>query len=63
MTSMKRGLQTILAIPSVLPLVVGALGFVFGAGLPVPAGEVNPKLDSQFRFIAWQTRIASHGDR
>jgi ABC-type Fe3+ transport system permease subunit len=62
MTSMKRGLQTILAIPSVLPRVVGALGFVLGVGLLVPAGEVNP-LDSQFRFIPWQTRIASPGDR
>ena len=51
---MKRALQVIIAILSVLPLALGALGLIFGAGLLVPAGVVTPKLDSQFRFLsAW----------
>jgi Domain of unknown function (DUF4345) len=52
MTSMKRPLQIVLAILSVLPLAVGALGYVFGAGLLLPSGQVTPKLDSQFRFLS-----------
>jgi len=51
---MKRGLQIIMAMLSVLPLLVGALGFIFGAGLLLPDGAATPKLDSQFRFLsAW----------
>ena len=51
---MKRALQVIVAVLSVLPLAVGALGFIFGAGLFLSAGVATPKLDSQFRFLsAW----------
>jgi hypothetical protein len=56
---MKRGLQVVIAILSVLPLVVGALGFTFGAGLLLPPGAATPKLDSQFRFLsAWDIGLA-----
>jgi len=56
---MKRGLQIIMAMLSVLPLLVGALGFIFGAGLLLPDGAATPKLDSQFRFLsAWDIGLA-----
>jgi len=56
---MKRGLQIIMAILSVLPLAVGALGLIFGAGLLLPDGAATPKLDSQFRFLsAWDIGLA-----
>ena len=56
---MKRALQIIVAILSLLPLGVGTLGFVFGAGLFLPDGVATPKLDSQFRFLsAWDVGLA-----
>ena len=56
---MKRALQSILAILSLLPLSVGVLGFVFGAGLFLPAGVATPRLDSQYRFVsAWDVGLA-----
>ena len=56
---MKRTLQVIIAVLSVLPLAVGTLGFIFGAGLFLPAGMATPKLDSQFRFLsAWDVGLA-----
>jgi hypothetical protein len=56
---MKRALQVIIAVLSVLPLATGALGFIFGAGLLLPAGVATPKLDSQFRFLsAWDIGLA-----
>jgi hypothetical protein len=52
--TMKRALQIIMAVLSVLPLAVGTLGLIFGAGLLLPSGVATPKLDSQFRFLsAW----------
>ena len=56
---MKRGLQIIMAVLSVLPLAVGALGLILGAGLLLPDGAATPKLDSQFRFLsAWDIGLA-----
>ena len=49
---MKQALQVVIAVLSLLPLAVGTLGFVFGAGLLLPAGVATPKLDSQFRFLS-----------
>ena len=56
---MKRSLQVVLAFLSLLPLVVGTLGFVYGAALLAPAAAVTPKLDSQYRFVAaWDVGMA-----
>ena len=56
---MKRALQVVLAFLSLLPLVVGTLGFIYGAALLAPAAGVTPKLDSQYRFVAaWDVGLA-----
>lgn len=56
---MKRALQVVLALLSLLPLVVGTFGFIYGAALLAPAGGVTPKLDSQYRFVAaWDVGLA-----
>ncbi len=56
---MKRTLQVVLAFLSLLPLVVGSLGFIYGAALFAPASGVTPKLDSQYRFVAaWDVGLA-----
>ena len=56
---MKRALQILVATLSLLPLGVGAFGFVFGAGLFLPVGVATPRLDSQFRFLsAWDVGLA-----
>ena len=56
---MKRALQIVVAILSLLPLGVGTFGFVFGAGLFLPEGVATPRLDSQFRFLsAWDLGLA-----
>jgi len=56
---MKRTLQVVLALLSLLPLVVGSLGFIYGAALFAPASGVTPKLDSQYRFVAaWDVGLA-----
>ena len=56
---MKRTLQVVLSLLSLLPLVVGTLGFIYGAALFAPASGVTPKLDSQYRFVAaWDVGLA-----
>jgi hypothetical protein len=56
---MRRTLQIIVALLSLLPLTVGTLGFVMGASLFLPTGVATPKLDSQFRFLsAWDVGLA-----
>ena len=56
---MKRALQVLIAVLSLLPLGVGTLGFILGAGLFLPTGATTPKLDSQFRFLsAWDIGLA-----
>jgi hypothetical protein len=52
-------LQVVLALLSLLPLVVGTFGFIYGAALLAPAAGVTPKLDSQYRFVAaWDVGLA-----
>lgn len=56
---MKRALQVVLTLLSLLPLGVGTLGFVYGAALFAPASGVTPRLDSQYRFVsAWDVGLA-----
>jgi hypothetical protein len=56
---MKRTLQLVLALLSLMPLTVGTLGFIYGAALFAPAAGVTPKLDSQYRFVAaWDVGLA-----
>ena len=56
---MKRTLQVVLALLSLLPLAVGTCGFIYGAALFAPVAGVTPKLDSQYRFVAaWDVGLA-----
>jgi Domain of unknown function (DUF4345) len=56
---MKRLLQVVLAVLSLLPLTFGALGIVSGANRLMPGGMVSANLDSQFRFLsAWYLGLA-----
>ena len=56
---MKRSLQLVLGVLSLLPLVVGTLGFVHGASLLAATETVAPRLDSQYRFMsAWDIGLA-----
>ena len=56
---MKRTLQVVLALLSLLPLAVGTFGFIYGAALFAPATGVTPRLDSQYRFVAaWDVGLA-----
>jgi Domain of unknown function (DUF4345) len=47
---MRRGLQILLGILSLVPLAFGAMGMIFGAAGFIPADQVSAELDSQFRF-------------
>ncbi len=49
---MKRGLQIALAVLSLIPLVFGLLGVVFGVGRFLPFDEAAAPLDSQYRFLS-----------
>jgi len=56
---MKRALQLVLGVLSLLPLAVGSLGFVHGAALLASPDTATPKLDSQYRFMsAWDIGLA-----
>jgi hypothetical protein len=56
---MKRALQVVVAILSLLPLAFGLLGLVFGVGRFLPPEQVTAGLDSQFRFLsAWYLGLA-----
>ena len=56
---MRRSLQIIIGILSLLPLTFGILGLVAGAGRFLPDGAVTPSLDSQYRFLsAWYLALA-----
>jgi len=55
----KRSLQLILGVLSLLPLVIGTLGLVHGASLLASTETVAPRLDSQYRFMsAWDIGLA-----
>lgn len=49
---MKRGLQVVLAVLSLIPLLFGAVGVVYGAQRFVPLDAAVAPLDSQFRFLS-----------
>ena len=56
---MKRGLQGVVLVLSLLPLAVGTLGLLLGVGFYIPAATANPNLDSQFRFMSgWDVGLA-----
>lgn len=47
---MKRGLQIVLAILSLIPLYFAVIGVMNGAAMHIPAEHVTPALDNQFRY-------------
>ncbi|MDM0117329.1 DUF4345 domain-containing protein [Variovorax sp. J22R133] len=56
---MKRALQLIVIVLSLLPLTVGMLGLVRGVEFYIPLEVANPNLDSQFRFMSgWDVGLA-----
>jgi hypothetical protein len=56
---MKRTLQWIVLILSLLPLSVGTLGLLRGVEFYIPVAAANPNLDSQFRFMSgWDVGLA-----
>ena len=57
---MRRGLQIVLGILSLMPLTFGLLNTVFGAKLFVPEEALTTAIDSQFRFqSAWYLGLAA----
>jgi hypothetical protein len=55
----KRALQVIVAILSLLPFTVGILGLIWGVEFYISAEAATPNLDSQFRFMSgWDVGLA-----
>jgi hypothetical protein len=56
---LRRSLQAVVALLSLLPLTFGLLGVLFGAARFLPGVAVPANLDSQFRFLsAWYIGLA-----
>jgi Domain of unknown function (DUF4345) len=56
---MRRALQLIVLILSLLPLTVGTIGVLWGVEFYIPAAAATPNLDSQFRFASgWDVGLA-----
>lgn len=49
---MKRGLQIVLTILSLIPLYYGVTGALFGAGQWIAAEAVTPAIDNQYRYLS-----------
>ena len=49
---MKRGLQIVLAVLSLIPLVFAVMGLVGGASMANEGGGVTAGLDNQFRYLS-----------
>ncbi len=49
---MKRGLQIVLGVVSLIPLAFAVLGLVFGAGYLLEPEAVTPAIDNQFRYLS-----------
>jgi hypothetical protein len=49
---MKLTLQFTLAVLSLIPLVLGASGLIWGTALYLPVDQIVPALDNQFRYWA-----------
>lgn len=47
---MKRSLQAVLGVLTIIPLVFGVLNFWLGAAMHMPAEHVTPNIDSHVRF-------------
>ncbi|MEO1526011.1 MAG: DUF4345 domain-containing protein [Planctomycetota bacterium] len=53
---MKRSLQITMLVVAAIPLMLGLLGFILGAGQFVPKDQITANLDSHIRFSAiWFT--------
>ena len=48
---MKRGLQIVLGLLSLIPLLVSILGVSTGLGRWLPAEAIDPQFDSHYRYI------------
>ena len=48
---MKRALQIVLGVLSLVPLTIAVLGLLFGAGRLLPAEVVTPNFDSHYRYV------------
>lgn len=48
---MKRGLQIILGILSLIPLMASIVGVAAGVGRWLPAEMITPQFDSQYRYV------------
>ncbi len=48
---MKRGLQTVLAVLGMIPLLISALGITQGTARFLPASAITPDFDSHYRYI------------
>ena len=48
--SRKRSLQILLGMLSLIPLVFGLRNMIMGVGVFLPAEQITPALDSQWRF-------------
>ena len=56
---MRRALQLVVLVLSLLPLAVGSLGLLLGVEFYIPVEAANPNLDSQFRFMSgWDVGLA-----
>ncbi len=49
---MKRGLQIVLLILSLIPLYFGLTGVLFGAGQWIAQEAVTPAIDNQYRYLS-----------
>ncbi len=55
---MRRTLQITMLVVATIPLMVGIINFIFGAGRFVPTDQVTANLDNQLRFYAiWFTLV------
>ena len=49
---MKRGLQIVLGLLSLIPLIVSIFGIFVGLGRWLPPEMITPQFDSQYRYIS-----------
>ncbi len=49
---MKRGLQIVLAVLSIIPILISVLGITQGTARFLPASAITPSFDSHYRYIA-----------
>ena len=55
---MKRALQFTMLIVAAIPMTLGIMNFILGAGQFVPTDQINANLDRQLRFYAiWFTAV------